>query len=498
MPRGFDFSDEGYYAFLASPHQNHQDSPIQLNLFFKLLYKSTGVTLDLLELRVLRLVLYFIAVRYLLKTIYNLIDKPLTTEYYFLSWLFICVGYSFLPHSLSYNHLNTVIACILVYACLQRYYKHHNSNAGNWLIGFLLVFQLYVKPSSALIFILLIIFIEGVVKTNQLPSFLLKLLFIFITFEVLLFLFLGQNFFLQIVFHNTSLSSRPSYSTYMLFKTVFVGMFWCLLFLFSGYLMQASFKHTNIYRFFIRIVAVGLFVSVLRFIMITDESVYLVPAILLFWIGFLLTQKCKHTSTKKWALYILLFIIPFVLHLGSNVYFLRQVNHYAWSWGLIVISLLTAEKIRKFVWICTLIFTFVILDGLIYRPFGQVALWLQKEKWFYNQGKKSIMLESSTVEQLHQLQLLVEKYKVGAQEGLAFYRIPGYLYLIDLQMNSIPNLWEESQMDMVDWSSVQFVIMANAPVLPEPMKTAFCPIFIPNSQDIPFTIYVRKKHEGAC
>ena len=55
--RGFDFTDEGLYALLSNPNQENRSITINYDIIFKYLYQYFGITLNLIELRLLRVIL---------------------------------------------------------------------------------------------------------------------------------------------------------------------------------------------------------------------------------------------------------------------------------------------------------------------------------------------------------------------------------------------------------------------------------------------------------
>ncbi len=108
--RGFDFTDEGLYALLSNPNQENRNSIINYNIIFKYLYQYFGITFNLIELRILRLILVLLGSFYLLTPIYQLnkerIKKVISPR------LFVIIGlllgfWSYAPLFLQTPNYNT-------------------------------------------------------------------------------------------------------------------------------------------------------------------------------------------------------------------------------------------------------------------------------------------------------------------------------------------------------------------------------------------------------
>ena len=91
--RGFDFTDEGLYALLSNPNQENRSGIINHDIIFKYLYQYFGITFNLIELRILRLILVLLGSFYLLIPIYQLnkerIKKVISPRLFFI----ICVSF---------------------------------------------------------------------------------------------------------------------------------------------------------------------------------------------------------------------------------------------------------------------------------------------------------------------------------------------------------------------------------------------------------------------
>ena len=70
--RGLGFPDEGLHALLSNPLQENRNSLVNYDILFKYLYDSSGITLNLIELRLFRLSLVILGSLYLITPVYLL------------------------------------------------------------------------------------------------------------------------------------------------------------------------------------------------------------------------------------------------------------------------------------------------------------------------------------------------------------------------------------------------------------------------------------------
>jgi len=91
--RGFDFTDEGTYAILSNPNQENKNSLFNYNIIFKYLYQYSEITLNLIELRIIRLILVLLGSFYLLIPVYQLnkksIEKIISPRLFFIIGLLL-------------------------------------------------------------------------------------------------------------------------------------------------------------------------------------------------------------------------------------------------------------------------------------------------------------------------------------------------------------------------------------------------------------------------
>ena len=91
--RGFGFPDEGLHALLCNPLQENRNNLVNYDILFKYLYNNFGITLNLIELRLLRLILDLLGSFYLIIPVYLLnkesIDKIISQRLFFIIGLLL-------------------------------------------------------------------------------------------------------------------------------------------------------------------------------------------------------------------------------------------------------------------------------------------------------------------------------------------------------------------------------------------------------------------------
>lgn len=498
MDKGFDISDEGFYAYLAKPSQQNSQSPLQYDLFFKLFYQYTGVSLGLIELRIIRLFIYLIAVSFTWKLFKIFIEKQAPILGLFVSWNLVFAGYSFLPQTLSYNHITSILGIIFFYGFIHRYHLKNNSISNLIYIALAIVFLLYVKISVALLLFFLIFLCEFYLIKTQKFRILKIIIGIFMLFEFAFYFALESNLLINLFAGIDIFQHRESYQFFYLAKTLAVGLMWSFAFFLCGMIFQKGGSETGVRFYSFRTISILLFLLILSIVSITDESVYILPSFLLFMLGYLIAKKWRELSSSTGILVLLLLGVPFVVHAGSNVYFLRLVNHNIWSWGLAVCILMPYPKLKSYSIILSVIVSIIVFDGMVFRPFGQDALWNQTQSWSYSNGSKSIKISRTLHKELTQLNQLLLEYEIDDLECVAFFKNPGYLYLLDRHFGYSVNIWDTEQLENLDFENIKCIIFTSEDDIPKQIKYDFLKLDGLNHNN--FEFYLRnsesKKHDS--
>jgi len=442
MSRGFDISDEGLYALLAVPDQENVAGIFNYDLFFKLLHKVLGVEFGLIGLRILRLLSCFVSA-FALAFFWNNFTGSSKNGWikFLISLCGVFASYGFLPQTLSYNSINLMCGCMWLAVISYRSLDTRKVV----LLGFILALLFYSKITVCFLLGLLTLIILWKAKgSRKMLKWLIVLAIPLLIVELLFFRILGDSGILRALEAKGMLAFRPDYHFLSLAKYTFVGFLWSsiviLPFLLAGYLNRIGSPFSK--WAFIFGICVLILVSYAT--TITDEINHIVLLSTAAATAYcLLSGKSIKLDFHQKALLTLLFAFPFILHFGSNVYFLRLGIHY---WGFWMIALLiireleykSNDRINFGVAIMTVI---LIGNGIWINPFEQESLWLARRKWIYKKGKE-IKLTSDQITLLQ----TIEPFVSGQRELLALYRIPGITYLLGKMSPKSPGFWDSNQL----------------------------------------------------
>ncbi|TDQ19597.1 hypothetical protein DFQ04_1421 [Algoriphagus boseongensis] len=436
--RGFDFTDEGLYGLLAHPFQENQGGIFNYDLFFKAVFELSGVHFGIVGLRILRLLSYCLGAWFLLIFYKNTGGKILSKSTVFLlSLLGLFAGYGFLPASLSYNHLSVVLACAWL-AGMSSHKKGFQTQLG---LGLLLAILFYVKLTSALVLGALTL-LSWVLEEKVSWKGISGLVFPFLLLEGFFFLIFKENSLLRLSEGIFIQASRTDYQWFGLIKYTGVGLFWCLLVFIPALLIRIK-----VSRFIFQLILIGSLMSLVFYLTKTTEEwnhLFLLLGVGIW--GVLLADsdfKNFSLNDKQWLL--VLFFLPFLLHFGSNVYWLRIGIHYLVFWILgwwMMLEKQDRKWIPAFSLGISLMSLLLVFNGLWWHPFEQKSLWKATESWEYLPGK-SIYLASSQIKELQKL-----KNEIGEeQQVLAAYRISGIPFLLGKTQPRSPGFWDRKQLE---------------------------------------------------
>ncbi len=435
--RGFDVSDEGLYVLLAHPLQENQGGIFNYDLFFKLFHQITGIHFGIVGLRILRLLIYGLGALALAVFYRNLKgEKRLSLEVYLISLLGLMAGYGFLPASLSYNHLSLALAA----GCLALLSTRAPKLTQNLSLGLLLGILVYVKVTTALLLGLLTLGLMLYEKRLNWKV-LFALLIPFILLEGVFYLTLSANAIIRLSDGLSIQTGREDYHWWTLVKHTGVGAFWSLLLFVISFLSFRLIKK----KFFQALLIISAFHLTFFITHITDEwnHFFLLFGVVI-WAWFFAKSDFSRFSAKEKVWTLLLLVLPFVLHFGSNVYWLRIGIHYLVFWIMAWLILAEKARLKSFKWVnigISFSALLLVFNGLWWHSFEQNELWKNTEKWEYLPGK-SILLTPKQVNGLDKLVPLFDQQK----EILAVYRISGVPYLLGKVLPKNPGYWDREQL----------------------------------------------------
>lgn len=462
IDKGFDWSDEGMYALLADPNQENFGGFFNYDLFFKLFYEWTGISFGLVGLRWIRLLSCFIAAFGLSHFWKNFNqESSLSIQVFVISMAGVLVSYGFLPPSFSYNSINLLISCLWLGLISKKSLSRENI----LLLGLLLSILFYAKITvCVLLFLFTLLRIAFTNSTKNRWLSIVGLVIPFLLIEIVFLVVLGQNGWLRVFDTMAILSSRPEYEGGLIVKYTLVGVFWtiCLVipFLTSGYL------HTCQHRLF----PLALAISILLFgivgytTMITSEWnhwIFLTP---ILGIAFFSSKvDWSSLSRDQVFLFALLLLLPFVLHFGSNVYFLRLGIHY-WVFWVLAFLFIWKKTSKIPSWNITAIMTtfslLLVVNGVLFNSFNSGNILHANKKWLYSPGK-SILL--TPADYAFYAELEKEIKDVPNLKVVSIYRNPGLLYMLGKNYPKTPGIWTPNQVGLLlDHQDTLDVILVNS------------------------------------
>jgi len=453
--KGIDLTDESLFYCFSNPNVQNYHSIIRYDLIFKLIYKFFNFRFSISDLRIIRFFLTFlvfsILIFYFKKFKFSFCEKLLL--------LISCfAGYSIMPQTLSYYPLTfflIFVFVVILYSNLNKF-KFYKII----LIGFLLALEYLIKPPTALIGLLLIIFfsIKLYFESKFLNSFLLVSISFFSFFSTLCFF---HKYFFDFSFLNVFKDSLefskscldPTHSTKFIINTQISSFKWSILLIVSGYTFGKFInqkKNKEFYLFISLILFLYFFLS--HFIGKKFDFVdYGLVTLCLFTIGFSI-NFCKKINIKSniIILYLLLFTAPFICNIGSNVYFFRVGVHYIVFWILLII-LINGKKFDKnnfiyknfFILFYTLLVLIGVYKNLILYPCNyQPRLNQNLYEFIYDKNKK-IYLPSSYMNYLSELRTKLNNLRDKENNGfvIGLYKMPGDIIMSDMKIYYNPLTW---------------------------------------------------------
>jgi hypothetical protein len=446
IPRGFDISDEGVYALLAVPSQENIAGIFNYDLFFKLFYEITGIEFGLVGLRILRLITCFVAAVSLSIFYSFFCQKKVGKFFVFLVCLSGILGsYGFLSQTLSYNSINLMCGCLWLGLIARLKF----SNSSLLFLGATLSLLFYSKITVCLILGLLTVGIIMWTSDRKIWGRMLLLLsFPFLLLEIVFIFTLGESGVLRAIVAEKMLDFRPDYHFMTIVKYSIVGIFWSALvitpFFLAGHLKWIS------SRYYKPVLLIGLifFSAVAYFTTITNEINHVLFLGTLAMLGFLMgSSQLSKMKVREAGFLSLLIIFPFILHFGSNFYFLRLGIQFWVFWLLAILYLVNDDIFLEKLFFKNLLPVFsliLIVNGLSLFAFNNYRYFEETVPFEYRNGK-SIRLP---VDQSRNYSKLRDEIShSGKNKILPIFRNPGLVYMIGETHPKTPGIWSRQQFD---------------------------------------------------
>ncbi len=469
IPRGFDFTDEGLYLLLAKPEQENFAGVFNYDLFFKLWYQLFGLELNIIGMRVLRLLSHITGAIFLYRFSIN---TKLWNGNRFILYLICFIGlsasYAFLPQSFSYNHLTLLAACIWLYAFTKRDLR----SLGVFWLGLSLAILFYAKITACfLLSIFTLIRITYLIirgKTNWKKVLLLVVPFMIL--ELLFFLVLNENGFTRVSELIVARADRPGYLFQNLIKNSLVGAFWLgisgIPFLIMGYFLQSK----RIWFPFL-IVGVGVLAYSATLTTITAEYSHFAVLILCSLISYHLGKSLRQSMGRyNFFLISVLLLLPFCLYFGSNIYFFRLSIHYIGFWILAYLVLRkksVSNRVENELTIISLSIPVIVAIGLWIIPSHYPPLYQLNSAWSIDEVDILISVEQK--ELLENLNTMIGEEN---ESSMVFvFANPGVPFLLGKTMVKTPLLWNDSDLSFCfDPDEIETLVYNGFETVPAPYK----------------------------
>ncbi len=438
--RGFDLSDEGLYILLLDPEQANEGGVYNYDLFFKLFYKIIGIEFGIIGSRWIRLISYFAGAYALTKFWQTLHQENHSDKLVFMiSVLGLFGGYAFLPPSLSYNSLSVILACFWLWLIS----KDSPGLLDKLSLGLLIALFFYVK-FTVVFSIGFLTLVHLLLRKNLEWKTLIPLGLPILVLEGIFYWIFSESGFTRILEGFEIMSNRTDYHWVLLIKNNLVGIYWAILVFVPFFLiskLRVKFKYLFLF------VSIVFSFWIFKKTMITNEWSHLlliVSLIALSWQSGKLNWREVQNSKK--SIFFILMILPFALHLGSNVYFLRLGIHY-WVFWILAFMVLNAKQEQVNNWLIHSVpigSLILLLSGIWIMPFGDIPLWEYNTTWKYRSGKE-IMLTPEMVKMLEDLKSNTSS--IPDDRLIAVYRNPGWLVLLGRTSPQSPGIWDKEQLE---------------------------------------------------
>lgn len=455
--KGFDISDEGFYVLLTVPTQENQSGIINYDLFFKLIFQVTGISFSLIDLRLIRLVGYFFAGYALTEFLESRFDTSLSkSQIYLFSILGLFSGYAFLPPTLSYNSLTVVLACFW----LNTIFYNPDHSLKSVSLGLILAFMVYVKITVALgllFFSIGILILKGKFSLRST----ILLIIPFLILEGIFWIWLEDCALARLSEAIPFTASRPGYGLAQLIKTPLIGLIFTLIGVLIGGLIAKSKERSYLFVALSLLLSFGLLYWLIRFTHVTDEwnHAFLLSTSVFLGYAWGDSNKILSLSLEEMTM----FFLPFLLHFGSNVYWLRIGIHYWVFWGVLILlkNPINSQQLLNLVGFLAMVLVF---NGIWWHPFGQEKpLWTAKVD--FNRGGEVIKVEESLVEVVGRIQHFAINREITQIQTA--YRIPGLIWLAGYQIPYSSNVWDKNQLQLISPSPPNVILYSPIQSLPE-------------------------------
>lgn len=443
---------------LSVPAQANENGIINYDLFFKLFYQLSGHTFSLIEMRLLRLFGYFLGAFALTQFLKNQFEISLSKpQLFLLSTLGLFSGYAFLPPTLSYNSLTVILSCLW----LWRVFSVQASSYSRGLsLGLILALLVYVKVTVALILFLFSIGIWVNKKKFSLTS--LGVVFVpFLLLELIFWIVLGEFASARLLSGIPLNTARSGYGIIAMIKSPLVGVVFSVCALLIGWVLAKIKSKSFPIQVGVLILSSGIFFWMIRFTHITEEWNHVVMLGTSVLLGFLWgnSKSGINFSLEQMTL----FLLPYLLHLGSNFYWLRIGIHYWGFWMFLVI--IFAGRYSSLVYnTVPFLLCFLVFKGVWLCPYGHdKPLWSLKED--LNRLDEIIKVDKELANSVIQIRDFA--MNKGIDEISTAYGVPGLIWLSGYEIPNSAGVWNKIQLESISDTPPNALVFCQHDLLPK-------------------------------
>ena len=450
--RGFDFSDEGLYALLSNPNQENRSSIINYDIIFKYLYQYFGITLNLIELRLLRLILVLLGSFYLIIPVYLInkesINKIISPRLFFIIGLLLGF-WSYAPWFIQTPNYNSFhfFGIQLFLGSLLFLQTTYISNLNirtlifstTFLIGFIICSLSKISAIPVLVFILII-------NLFLLPR---KLIFSYLSFLILFiigfitFISFNNHFYTSLIHNVVEVLNQKSTSHSMTsqLKNLIINFILFILSLSFGYslsriLFPFKIRFLIIFLFFICIILIfwdferskenNLYVPEFGLRYFVHRISIAIALILSFFTGLLINNN-KYKNHLLQLFIFLLSVLSYVIGTNNNLLYqsVGSIQFLLIGWLFLNIREFHKKILLSIIPITFLFFLSSIFSGL---PKGQ-GKWINADQKYYYGEKKYDYIYLN--QEYFSIQLKIKKIleKDSMEKIIAYPHFLGFVYL---------------------------------------------------------------------
>lgn len=446
LDKGFDLKDEGLALALGNGEVFYKNSFFNYNVFFP-------INLGIIELRILKLLFVFLMIFAVLR-IRNWKFVPI-------DFLFLIIGifcmYSLFGQSFSYN--NFVFILLFTYFSVYINLSSKNFYFVFFLLGIIVGFIFYSKFTSSLslffwTFLLVTLNSQYLfkVKINLIVVFSIA----FFLVHVLVFSWKGENIFWNTVLIGLEYSSYSSnYHKTELFLGLISAIRWAMVVIFSG--MFLGFFTKSSIDIKLKFISFLLFIALITYFFLAHHTLtlfrffeYSLSFFSLFIIGFLISRaRIVDFVTNRFLEKATIFILPLVGFIGTNVYFFKFTQLFAFFYFVFIVFLFDytdlSKSIKNFIVVfLSLLLTIRVVSNILIFPFNQPSFLGNLTLVSYGNNKE-IRLENNQAKYIDELRRMLSRNLQDDSPVIGLYAMPGDIILSGYRNFYNPCIWDETQ-----------------------------------------------------